>query len=85
MHAVALSNESLAVRTSHVDLAEYTLSVLQVVYDFSDSLEGLNSLKYSLATMHPKVMYGSDKLQQSLKQLGLAPQAVLLVQPHDDD
>ena len=40
---------------------------------------------YSLATMHPKVIYGSDKLQQSLKQLSLAPQAVLLVQPHDDD
>lgn len=59
--------------------------MLQVVYDFADSLEGLNSLKYSLATMHPKVIYGSDKLKQSLKQLGLAPQTVLLVQPHDDD
>ncbi|KAL3159233.1 hypothetical protein ABBQ32_011205 [Trebouxia sp. C0010 RCD-2024] len=58
---------------------------LQVVYDFADSLEGLNSLKYSLATMHPKVVYGSDKLQQSLSELSLAPQAVLLVQPHDDD
>lgn len=58
---------------------------MQVVYNFADSLEGLNSLKYSLATMHPKVIYGSDKLQQSLKQLTLAPQAVLLVQPHDDE
>ena len=59
--------------------------MLQVVYDFADSLEGLNSLKYSLATMHPKVIYGPDKLQQSLNQLSLAPQAVLLVQAHDDD
>ena len=58
---------------------------MQVVYDFADSLEGLNSLKYSLATMHPKAIYGSDKLQQTLNQLSLAPQTVLLVQPHDDD
>ena len=59
--------------------------MLQVVYNFADSLEGLNSLNYSLATMHPKIIYGSDKLQQSLSQLSLAPQAVLLVQPQDND
>lgn len=58
---------------------------MQVIYDFVDSLEGLTSLKYSLATTYPKVIYGAGKLQQSLSQLNLAPQAAMLVQPHDDD
>ena len=40
--------------------AEVFVHHVQVVYDFADCLEGLNSLKYSLATMHPKVIYGSD-------------------------
>lgn len=60
-------------------------SVLQVIYDFVDSLEGLTSLKYSLATTFPKVIYGSDQLQLSLSQLNLAPQAAMLVQPQDND
>lgn len=58
---------------------------LQVVYDFVDSLEQLTSMTYSLATTFPKVIYGSDKLQQTISQLNLVPQAVMLVQPHDDD
>lgn len=58
---------------------------LQAVYDFVDSLEGLQSLSYSLATTFPKVIYSSDKLQQTIQQLGLAPQAAMLVQNHDDD
>ncbi len=59
--------------------------MLQIVYDFVDSLEGLTSMKYSLATTFPKVIYGPEKLQQSVSQLNLAPQAAMLVQPHDDD
>lgn len=57
----------------------------QVIYDFVDSLEGLTSLNYSLATTFPKVIYGPEKLQQSLSQLNLAPQAAMLVQPLDDN
>ena len=57
----------------------------QVVYDFVDSLEQLTSMTYSLATTFPKVIYGPDKLQQTISQLNLAPQAAMLVQPHDDD
>ena len=56
-----------------------------MVYDFVDSLEGLTSMKYSLATTFPKIIYGAEKLQQSLSQLNLAPQAAMLLQPHDDD
>ena len=59
--------------------------VLQVVYDFVDSLEGLRSMNYSLATTFPKVIYGHEKLQQTISQLNLVPQAAMLVQPHDDD
>jgi hypothetical protein len=61
------------------------LVLLQVVYDFVDSLEQLTSMTYSLATTFPKVIYGPDKLQQTISQLNLAPQAAMLVQPHDDD
>ena len=68
----------------HMHLGVYD-SAMQVIYDFVDSLEGLTSLKYSLATTYPKVIYGAEKLQQSLSQLNLAPQAAMLVQPHDDD
>lgn len=61
------------------------LVLLQVVYDFVDSLEQLTSMTYSLATTFPKVIYGPDKLQQTISQLNLEPQAAMLVQPHDDD
>ena len=66
-------------------LYQLLLHGTQEVFDFVDSLEELTSLKYSLATTFPKVTYGPEKSQQSLSQLDLAPQAAMLVQPHDDD
>ena len=42
-------------------------------------------MNYSLATTFPKVIYGPETLQQTISQLNLAPQAAMLVQPHDED
>ena len=71
---------------SHISLCfDCVIVLLQVVYDFVDSLEQLTSMTYSLATTFPKVIYGPEKLQQTISQLNLAPQAAMLVQPHDDD
>ena len=57
----------------------------QAVYDFVDTLEEVGCLRYSLASSFPRIVFsGADKLPQSLEQLGLAPQALLLLQPEDD-
>ncbi|KAI7840654.1 hypothetical protein COHA_005675 [Chlorella ohadii] len=57
---------------------------LQAVYDWVDSLEAVTALNYSLATTFPRRVYGPDTREQSLQELGLAPQAVLLMQSEDD-
>lgn len=57
---------------------------MQVVYDWVDSLEAVTALNYSLASTFPRRVYGPDTRQQSLKELGLEPQAVLLMQSEDD-
>jgi FAS-associated factor 2 len=57
---------------------------LQAVYDFVDSLEAVAALRYSLATTFPRRVYGQGCLAQSLQELDLTPQAVLLMQPEDD-
>ena len=53
---------------------------LQDVHDFVDSLDALTSLNYSLASTHPRKVYDSSCLQQTLTELGLTPSAMLLVQ-----
>ena len=58
---------------------------LQLVFDFVDSLEQHSALRYVLATSFPKTILGGAALERSLADLGLAPQAMLLVQPLDDD
>jgi FAS-associated factor 2 len=59
---------------------------LQIVQDWVDGLESHEHLKYSLATTYPRRVYtGSEIMGQSLEELDLAPQAVLLVQPEDED
>ena len=59
---------------------------LQIVQDWVDGLESHEHLKYSLAMTYPrKVFAGDETAVQSLEELGLTPQAVLLVQPEDVD
>lgn len=59
---------------------------LEKIYDWVDSLDSHNHLKYALATTYPrKVFKGSTMLRKSLTELELVPQAALLVQPEDDD
>jgi FAS-associated factor 2 len=59
---------------------------LQIVQDWVDGLESHEHLKYSLATTYPRRVYtGRVDMVQSLKELELMPQAVLLVQPQEDD
>ncbi|KAL6768195.1 hypothetical protein ACKKBF_B38165 [Auxenochlorella protothecoides x Auxenochlorella symbiontica] len=55
---------------------------LQVVYDFVDSLDSeAVPLRYTLATTFPRREFGSSDLSQTLHELGLTPQAALLLQP----
>ena len=56
---------------------------LQDVHDFVDSLDALTSLNYSLASTHPRKVYDSSCLKQTLAELGLTPSAMLLVQYTD--
>jgi FAS-associated factor 2 len=59
---------------------------LQIVQDWVDGLESHEHLKYSLAMTYPrKVFVGIETMMQSLEELDLTPQAVLLVQPEDED
>ena len=54
---------------------------LQVVYDFADSLEENECVQYALVVTYPRQELGGEKLQMTLKECGLAPQAALFVQP----
>ncbi|KAL6766996.1 hypothetical protein ACKKBG_A38165 [Auxenochlorella protothecoides x Auxenochlorella symbiontica] len=55
---------------------------LQVVYDFVDSLDSeAVPLRYTLATTFPRREFGSSDRSQTLHELGLTPQAALLLQP----
>ena len=59
---------------------------LQVLRDWVDVLESHEHLVYSLATTYPRrVFSGEETMRKSLEELGLAPQAVVLVQPEDED
>lgn len=56
------------------------------MFDFLDQAEGQPHLRYSLATMYPtRVFRGADDLAASLADLGLAPQAALLLQPEEEE
>jgi hypothetical protein len=58
---------------------------LQVLYDWVDSLEGFDSLNYSLVCAFPKRVFSKDSAGQSLEAAGLVPQGALFVQVHDED
>lgn len=57
---------------------------MQDVYDFVDSLEALTATKYTLASNFPRRVFTPDLLPLTLAELGLAPQALLFVQPDDN-
>jgi hypothetical protein len=59
--------------------------LVQVLYDWVDSLEGFDSLSYSLVCAFPKRVFGEDSKAQSVEAAGLVPQGALFVQVHDDD
>lgn len=56
---------------------------IQSLYDYVDSLNCLHAEKYSLVSNFPRVVYGPDKCDLSLKEGGLHPQASLYVQVED--
>ncbi|CAJ2628325.1 unnamed protein product [Trifolium pratense] len=53
---------------------------IQSLYDYVDSLGLLEAENYSLVSNFPRVVYGQEKLTQSLKEAGLHPQASLFVE-----
>uniref|UniRef100_A0A383V860 UBX domain-containing protein n=1 Tax=Tetradesmus obliquus TaxID=3088 RepID=A0A383V860_TETOB len=55
-------------------------TTVQVLYDWVDSLEGFDSLSYSLVSAFPKRVFGGDSRGQSLEAAGLVPQGALFVQ-----
>jgi len=56
--------------------------VLQSVIDWVDSLDSHDHLEYSLAMTYPRrVFHGEEEMQRTLDELGLTPQAALLLQP----
>ncbi|XP_057967025.1 plant UBX domain-containing protein 10 [Malania oleifera] len=58
----------------------HSTSTIQCLYDYVDSLDCLEVESYSLVSNFPRVVYGPEKLSQSLKEAGLHPQASLFVE-----
>lgn len=55
-------------------------STLHSLYDYVDSLGCLEVESYTLVSNFPRVLYGPEKLNLSLKEAGLHPQASLFVE-----
>ncbi|KAK2978663.1 hypothetical protein RJ640_019120 [Escallonia rubra] len=55
-------------------------TTIQSLYDYVDSLGCLEMEKYTLISNFPRVVYGQEKLSQSLEEAGLHPQASLFVE-----
>lgn len=65
----------------------YACQHLQAIFDWVDTLEEVEFVKYSLASPYPRRVYkvdGGDGGGGTLEELGLVGQAVLLLQPEDD-
>lgn len=59
---------------------------LQAVFDFADAQEDNAAAAYSLASNFPRRVFSAGEHgAATLSELGLAPQALLFVQPADDD
>ncbi|XP_010252722.1 PREDICTED: plant UBX domain-containing protein 10 [Nelumbo nucifera] len=61
----------------------HNIATIQSVYDYVDSLDCLNSEKYSLVSNFPRVVYSPENRSLSLKDAGLHPQASLFVEVVD--
>jgi hypothetical protein len=57
----------------------------QEVWDWVGSLEELDAVNFSLASSFPRQVFSGSSLAKSLSELGLAPQAALLVQVDDEE
>lgn len=58
---------------------------MQTLYDWVDSLEGFDSLSYSLVCAFPKRVFEVEQDGKvTLEAAGLVPQGALFVQVHDD-
>ena len=58
--------------------------VMQSVADWVASMEEGPVGNFSLASSYPRKVFRGETLQQSLTQLGLVPQAVLVIHAEDD-
>jgi FAS-associated factor 2 len=60
---------------------------VQRLYDWVDSLEGFECLRYSLVAAFPKRVFDAagEGGRVTLADAGLVPQGALFVQVHDDD
>lgn len=59
-------------------------ATIKSIYDFVDSLDCLMADKYSLVSNFPRVCYGPEKHNLTLKEAGLHPQASLFVEVESD-
>lgn len=57
---------------------------VSAIYDYVDSLGILDAVKYNLVTNFPRVVYGPEKRDQTLKEAGLHPHASLFVLVEDN-
>lgn len=60
-------------------------TMVQVLYDWVDSLEGFDSMHYSLVCAFPKQVFKRSDAAETLEGAGLVPQGALFVQVHDDE
>ena len=56
---------------------------MQVLYEYVDSLQTFEAGNYYLVSNLPRVVYGPDKLDLTLNEAGLHPNASLFVEVDD--
>lgn len=67
------------------DCCKSVCCCVQEVWDWVGSLEELDAVKFNLASSFPRQVFSGSSLAKSLSELGLAPQAALLVQVDDEE
>ncbi|KAL5224266.1 hypothetical protein ABZP36_010905 [Zizania latifolia] len=58
----------------------HSSTTITSLYDYVDSLDCLTAEKYSLVSNFPRVIYGPEKLSQTLEEAGLHPQAIVFIE-----
>lgn len=61
----------------------FNTTKVQALYDYIESLNIVESDNFLLISTFPRVVYGPDKLDLSLKDAGLHPRSNLFVQVQD--